>query len=368
LAQARDRHAAIGRIIKEEKRDPRAASFVPVTITAGAAIADAGKPAGEPLSELLIRYLVDAAPTWKSGKAMEGFPAAKIAQLIKDGKAGKEAKSYTSMFDRLGPEFISAPAQSINALAFRNAVKAIWPDNAATVERMVKRLGMLLEWQRSGKHRGNKPKVKHHPAMPYPDVPAYMRHLTTRTTVGALALRWTILTAARTDETLSATWGEIKEVDGAPVWALSAERMKAIEPHVVPLTSEMLALIGERRADDQPLFVGGDGGFPNKGVIYQALMKSHPDLTVHGFRTSFRSWVADCTDFPREIAEKAIAHAVPGVEGAYNRGDLLAKRRLLMEAWCAFALSAASPPSGSGRANQKRGTTLIFASRGMSAA
>jgi integrase len=93
-----------------------------------------------------------------------------------------------------------------------------------------------------------------------------MRSLATRTTVGARALRWTILTAARTEETLEATWREITEVDGAPVWSLPGERMKAGLPHVVPLTPEMLAVLGEREADDQPLFRGGEGGFPNKGV------------------------------------------------------------------------------------------------------
>jgi integrase len=343
LKQARERHAAIGRIIKE-KRDPRTASFVPVTVTAGAAIAEAGEPAGEPLSELLIRYLVDAAPTWKSGKAMEGFPAAKIAQLIRDGKAGKEAKSYTTMFGRLTPEFLTAPAQSINALAFRNAVKAIWPDNGATVARMVRRLGMLLKWQETGEHRGNKPKVTNHPAMPYPDVAAYMRHLATLGTGTAKALRWTILTAPRSGVTLGATWAEIKEIDGGPCWAIPGDAMKKLLPLNVPLPAEMLALIGERRADHELLFQNSgpnsSGGRIWPGAMLHLLKKTHPDLTVHGFRTSFRSWAGDCTDFPREIAEKALAHAIKGVEGDYDRGEKLAKRRLLMEAWCAFALAA----------------------------
>jgi hypothetical protein len=105
---------------------------------------------------------------------------------------------------------------------------------------------------------------------------------------------------------------------------------------VVSDLDNLLALLGEREGDDAPLFRGAAGGFPNKGNMYQVLVRKHPGLTVHSFRTSFRSWAGDCTDFPREVAEKAIAHAVPGVEGDYDRGEKLAKRRQLMEAWCRF--------------------------------
>lgn len=339
LAQARVRHVEFCRIVKEEKRDPRKVVIVTPIISTDATDADAGEATGELLSELLIRYLVEAAPTWKSGKALSDLSEKKIAQLVKDGEAGKEALSYTTTFARL-PQFLILPAQSIKPLAFRLAVKAIWPENGATVERMVKRLGTLLDYQRTGKVRGKAPKVKHHDAMPYKDVSAFLRSLATRTTVGARALRWTILTAARTEETLEATWQEITEVDGAPVWSLPGERMKAGLPHVVPLTPEMLEVLGEREEDDQPLFRGGEGGFPNKGVLWQLMKRAHLPYVPHGFRATFRSWAADCTDFPREIAEKALAHTVGGVEGAYNRGDLLAKRRLLMDAWCAFAIAA----------------------------
>jgi integrase len=233
---------------------------------------------------------------------------------------------------------LGTPAQAINHLAFRNAVEAIWPDKKPSTERMIKRLATLLEFQRSGKTSKAEHKVINHPAMPYLDLPAFMQHLATRTTVGARALRWTILTAARTDESLGAVWGEIGEEDGAPVWRLSKERMKADEPHIVPLTRQMLDILGPREADDQPLFRGGGGGFPNAGVMWQLMNRARLPYVPHGFRTSFRSWAGDCTDFPREIAEKAIAHVVPGVEGDYDRGDKLAKRRLLMETWAAYCL------------------------------
>jgi integrase len=337
LAQARDRHAALCRIIKEEKRDPRK-----LAITAGASLAVAGEPAGESLAELLVRYLVKTAPLFKEGKALGlgELSTAKLEEKIREGKAGKEACSYYRNFDRLDATMKRTPAAAINPLAYRNAVEAIWPDKKPTTERMIKRLGTLLEFQRSGKTSKAEHKVVNHPAMPYRDVAAFMGKLASGTTVGARTLQWTILTAARASETLEATWGEIGEEDGAPVWRLSRERMKADEPHIVPLTSEMLAILGPREADDQPLFRGGAGGFPNAGVMWQLMKRARLPYVPHGFRTSFRSWAGDCTDFPREIAEKAIAHAVPGVEGDYDRGDKLAKRRALMEAWCAFALSA----------------------------
>jgi integrase len=256
------------------------------------------------------------------------------------------------MFNRLPAAISGADAATINPLAFRAAVESVWPENAVTADRMIKRLATLLEFQRSGYVKGKATKVKHHPAMGYAEIPAYFAKLADPAAIfgrqaspigygsTGRALRWTILTAARTDETVGATWGEIGEVDGSPVWSLTAERMKAEEPHIVPLCPETLALIGERGSDDELLFKSVNGNAIDKGAMLRLLKGTQPDpaLTVHGFRTSLRSWAADCTDFPREICEKALAHTVPGVEGAYNRGDLLAKRRKLMEAWCAFAL------------------------------
>jgi integrase len=181
--------------------------------------------------------------------------------------------------------------------------------------------------------------------MPYPDVPAFMRDLASRRFTSARALRWTILSAVRTSETREATWSEIVEIDGKPCWFLSAERMKVEGnlSHTVPLTKAMLDIIGKRptgkNAANTPLFPGNRGArFLNPGSMLDELRKTvTADVAdVHGFRTSFRSWAADCTDIPREVCEKALAHAVPGVEGDYQRGELLAKRRKLMEQWAKF--------------------------------
>jgi integrase len=345
MSPAKARHAREEKASERRKGKPaerRGAANRAAHPVAAMSIAASGEAAGELLSDLLIRYVVESAPGWKSAKPiLEGLSEAEIVQLVRDGKAGKEAKSYTTMFNRI-PDMMTLPAQSISPLAYRNAVKAIWPENAATVERMVKRLGILLKYQREGKRK--KPKARNHEAMPYNDVPSFMAHLLKRpTSVGARALRWTILSGVRADETLSGTWREITEVDGEPVWAIPPERTKTGKTHNIPLTPAMLAILGERGPDDQPLIVGGAGGFPNAGVMYQFMKRWHKGKpgrqpVPHGFRTSFRSWAADCTDYPREIAEKALGHVVPGNEGAYQRGELLAKRRKLMEDWSAFCV------------------------------
>jgi integrase len=166
-------------------------------------------------------------------------------------------------------------------------------------------------------------------------------YLATRPLVGARALRWTILTAVRSGSTYKAKWREIGERDGKPVWLIPGEHMKDGNEFAVPLTPEMLAIIGPRGADNAPIFVGGAGGSANVGTMYQALRRHRPGLTLHGFRSAFRSWGMDCPDFPREVLEMALAHRVGGkTEKAYARSAMLERRREVMERWASFALSA----------------------------
>jgi integrase len=320
--------------------------------TAGAA--SAGVPPAEPLSALLARFMIEHAPQWKSAKVLlEGKSPAQVAELVAADKAGKAAKDYRRMFAQLPADILAADAQTIQPLAFRTACKAIWPDNADSVARMMKRLATLQVYQATGVVKGSKKgKAKNrHASMPYPDVPAYVRELMTRNHVAARALRWTILSAVRANETREATWSEIVEVDDQPCWFLSAERMKAENSHTVPLTEAMLDIIGKRPtgkgAGNVALFPGSRGArFINNGLMLEELRKTVKAnvADVHGFRTSFRSWAADCTDIPREVAEKALAHVVPGVEGDYQRGLLLAKRRKLMDQWAKFCGTLAGVP------------------------
>lgn len=189
----------------------------------------------------------------------------------------------------------------------------------------------------------------HHRAMPYQDVPAFLERLKGSVGVAARALEFAMLCAARSGEVVGARW---EEVDFAQkVWSVPATRMKAGKEHRVPLSPravEILKLMAEVREDDHPyVFPGHKTSKAKKlltakpvsaGALEMLLrrMEVKDAATIHGFRSSFRDWAGDQTSFPREVAEAALAHVVGGVEGAYRRGDALAKRRKLMEAWADF--------------------------------
>jgi integrase len=163
--------------------------------------------------------------------------------------------------------------------------------------------------------------------------------------VAARALAFTILTAARTGEVIGAKWSEIDFAER--LWTVPAERMKSAREHRVPLSDAALAILEQMQAICQGDFVfpGGKAGRPISNMaMLMALRRMGPgDLTAHGFRSSFRDWAAERTDFPNEVAEMALAHAVSNkVEAAYRRGDLFHKRRQLMDAWSRFCTGPAA--------------------------
>jgi integrase len=178
----------------------------------------------------------------------------------------------------------------------------------------------------------------HHAALPYADVPELVADLRNREGAAALALEFLILTAARSGEVLGAKWNEIDR--DAKVWTVPAERMKAGREHRVPLTQralQILATVEQVRTGDY-VFPGQRHGRPLSVMSMEMLLRRMKvDVTVHGFRSSFRDWAGECTSFPREIAEAALAHTVGDeTERAYRRGDALEKRRKLMAAWASF--------------------------------
>jgi integrase len=183
--------------------------------------------------------------------------------------------------------------------------------------------------------------VDHYPAMPYADVPAFMAELRTHPSISARALEFTILTTARTGEVIGARWGEI---DG-DVWTISASRMKAGKAHRVPLAPAATAILNDLRGyADSELVFGLHQSSMSK--LLQVLMNRH-GITVHGFRSSFRDWAAEHTDFPNEVVEMALAHIVKGaVERAYRRGDLFDKRRKLMLDWARYCSGASTKSVG----------------------
>jgi integrase len=182
--------------------------------------------------------------------------------------------------------------------------------------------------------------IAHHPALPYAELPDFMRQLRAHKGVLARALEFTILTAARTGETIGARWDEL---DGG-VWTIPGTRMKSGQPHRVPLSKAALALVDNlpREKDNPFVFIGANARRSfSINMLRTALVRIRDDVTVHGFRSTFRDWAAERTAYPFEVLEKALAHAIGSkVSRSYARSDLLAERAKLMEKWSAFCSSA----------------------------
>lgn len=247
-------------------------------------------------------------------------------------------------------------------------LRPIWNEIPETASRVRGRIESVLDFATTSEYRtGDNPArwrgwlenkftapakvraVEHHAALPYVELPAFMAKLREREGVSALALEFTILTAARTGETIGAEWSEFDLA--AKVWTIPGSRMKAVKEHVVPLTPRALAILKQAREKQKPKarFVFSSdprGARPLSNMAMSEMLKHlRPGITTHGFRSSFRDWAAERTNFPRELAEKALAHALKDkTEAAYQRGALLEKRRKLMAAWEGFCAA----PAGQG--------------------
>jgi integrase len=258
-----------------------------------------------------------------------------------------QAEQWTQSLKDHGPNRELAVADVDTAEVVR-VLRKIWSDKTETATRVRGRVERILDWARVNELRsGDNParwrghldkllpkpkklaKVKHHAAMPYAAVPAFMVKLLERDGMARRALRFTILTAARTGEVTGAVWSELNLEQA--VWTIPAGRMKGGVQHRVPLVPELVALL-ERLPRSSPPFPLSENGMLN-------LLQKHmgQPYTVHGFRSSFRDWAAEETDTPSEVVEMALAHTIPNkVEAAYRRGDLLEKRRELMLAWAEY--------------------------------
>lgn len=249
------------------------------------------------------------------------------------------------------------PIEQIDTEAVLSVLKPIWLTKAETASRLRGRIERVLDaakvrGKRSGENparwRGHldallpKPKKLargHHPAMPYAEVPAFMGLLANGRGMGAMALRFLILTAARVGEVVAMQWDEI-DFD-AKIWTVPAERMKAGRSHRVPLTDSALTILRGFHHEGMKgyVFFGTRAGSHiSAATVTKALnVAGGSDFTVHGFRSSFRDWAGEETNFPENVAEAALAHVVGDeTERAYRRGDALAKRQKLMEAWANY--------------------------------
>ncbi|MDG4898059.1 integrase arm-type DNA-binding domain-containing protein [Mesorhizobium sp. WSM4976] len=236
-------------------------------------------------------------------------------------------------------------------------LRPLWTEKQETASRLRGRIEKVLDYAKAvGLRSGENPArwkghldhilparqklaKGHHAAMPYADVPAFMVELVGVDGFGARALELCILTATRSGEVLNAEWSEF-DLDKA-LWTIPAERMKMAREHIVPLSDRALGVLQGLQAKrlSNYVFPGVAPKRPLSNMAMTAVMRrmKKGDLTVHGFRSSFRDWAGDATNFPRDVAEMALAHKVGDeTEQAYRRGSALAKRRKLMDAWSAY--------------------------------
>lgn len=235
-------------------------------------------------------------------------------------------------------------------------LEPIWKTKNETAARLRGRIEAVLDWATvRGYREGENParwkgrldkllpapakiqKTVHRKALPIDAVPQFMRDLRDKEGVTARALEFVVLTAARSGEVRGATWGEI-DLDAA-VWVVPGDRMKAGREHRVPLCTQAVELLKK-----MPRFVGNEHVFPSpRGKVLSdmallaVMRRMEVDAVPHGFRSTFRDWVGERTDYPRELAEQALAHTLENkVEAAYRRGDALEKRRTMMQKWSDF--------------------------------
>ncbi len=310
----------------------------------------------DPIAE---RQAVKAALMAEKAKIITFGQAARrfIKSKAREFRNAKHAAQWSSTLDTYaGPVIGHLQVDRVELAHVVQILEPIWTTKTETATRVRGRIESVLDWAtvsgfRSGDNparwKGNleaifpKPgklkRVQHHRAVPVAEAPAFMTELRKREGMAALALEFAILTAARSGEVRGATWAEVDME--ARTWTVSAQRMKAGKAHVVPLTDDALELLKH-----VPRFEGSDHVFPSarggalSDVSLSAVMRRMGvDATPHGFRSTFRDWCAEHTNYPRDVAEMALAHQIPSaVERAYRRGDLLEKRRRLMADWAKF--------------------------------
>ena len=246
------------------------------------------------------------------------------------------------------------PIAAIDTALVMRVLEPIWVKKPETAARVRSRMEAVLDWAKvSGYREGENAarwrghldhllparskvrRVRHHPALPYVEVPSLMEALRARRGIAPRALEFAILTAARTSEVLLALWGEINFA--ARMWVIPAERMKGGREHRVPLSARTIAILREMQGIQQNEFVFPgfkQGRALSNMSLLMLLRELRSGITTHGFRSTFKDWAAEMTNTPNFVSEAALAHVVADkVEAAYRRADLFQKRRKLMDSW-----------------------------------
>jgi len=295
-------------------------------------------------SDCAERYISSQAPGWSNPKHIDQW--------------------RNTLKNVAGPVFGHLPVDEIDTALVMRCIEPLWTTKTETASRLRGRIESVLDWATVRGYRGGdnparwrghldkllpRPslvaRVKHHPALPYTEVGAFMQQLREDAGVASRALEFTILTAARTNEVIQAEWSEI-DLE-LRTWVIPAERMKSKREHRVPLSDAAVSLL---KADDgrsqRCLFPGHKrGSHLSNNAMLKVLKRLNQDsITVHGFRSTFRDWCAESTNYPADVAEMALAHTLRDkTEAAYRRGDLFEKRSRLMADWARYCSKPAKP-------------------------
>jgi integrase len=296
---------------------------------------------------------LEAARIMSFDQCRDAFIAAKQAGW-RNVKHASQWRNTLSTY--VSPVFGKVSIGAVDTALVTKVVQPLWTTKPETARRVRGRIEAILDWAKACGYRdGENParfrghlkhlladipearRIKHHAALPYTEVAMFIADLRERPGIAARALEFTILTAARTGEVMGARWDEMNLK--SKVWTVPAERMKGHREHRVPLTEAAVAVLEKMRRLRQNEFVfpGDRRDMMSNMAMEMLLRRMGRDVTVHGFRSTFRDWAAEETNFQSEVVEAALAHVVGDkVEAAYRRGDLFEKRRMLMEAWTAY--------------------------------
>jgi integrase len=308
---------------------------------------------------------LDARTSEKAARALEAAKSMTFADAADKYYAAHEASwsnaKHRQQFKNTMAQYVLPKIGRLSVAAVDTGevlrcIEPMWKDKTATANRVRGRIEAVLDWATvRGYRQGDNParwkghlsevlpapgkvaKAEHHNAMPYAELPEFMAKLAEAQGVPARALEFLILTAARTSEVSNAVWSEFDL--SAKTWTIPAERMKASQPHRVPLSGRAVALLEALPREGEFVFVGAKAGAPISWIAMLRCLKriTHNGSTVHGFRSTFSDWANERTNHSNHVIEQALAHAVGNaVERAYRRGDLFEKRRRLMSDWARY--------------------------------
>jgi integrase len=327
LAEAR-MLAADARKLKSSGKDPVDAKHAGSTVRAGTMT----------FKQCAESYIVSHRDEWKS--------------------AIHAAQWTATLATHVEPVIGTMPVQAVDTGHVMKVLTPIWQSTHETAWRLRGRIESVLDWATvKGYRQGENParwkghlehllarrkqirKIVHLAALPYAEIGDFMKGLRARESNAARGLEFMILTAARTGEVRGAVWTEINLKD--QMWAIPGSRMKRDRDHRVLLSDAALAVLNKVPRQREHVFHRAGGHILPVNAMLDTLQSLRADLTAHGFRASFKTWATECTDFPREVIELALAHAVgDAVEAAYQRGEMLEKRRALMQEWADFCAMA----------------------------